>query len=306
MAHRRQSHRKRKEIEPGALSDGSERGMCGRKRQTIFSSEQFEDIAGAVLAGKHGAVQIATKLPESTSWRKLCGANNIPVHYAHNLMVHTPGLRSALTAWLTGRLAGTDDGWQAAFNAVDGGNDASGGAFDLELKLHIVVPIDHIRSYSAAAAASISEFAKSGALMAEATIRRQAAAFVDWYMTKEERLRHAHVIGRGDAMERLMAEHDNGVRRSRTQRLVVTSASAVNACNGGDGQLTQELRENPQLVEARVNAARKGAPKREAAEAEARKAIDAVKHERHMAARATAILSVAAAATKKAEAVIMH
>ena len=87
-------------------------------------------------------------------------------------------------------------------------------------------------------------------------------------------------------MERLMAGHDNGVRRSRTQRLVVTSASAVNACNGGDGQLTQELRENPQLAEARVNAARKGAPKREAAEAEARKAIDAVKHERHMAARA--------------------
>ena len=105
MAHRRQSHRKRKEIEPGALSDGSERGMCGRKRQTIFSSEQFEDIAGAVLAGKHGAVQIATKLPESTSWRKLCGANNIPVHYAPNLMVHTQNkVTAAVETAMGGRL----------------------------------------------------------------------------------------------------------------------------------------------------------------------------------------------------------
>ena len=212
-------------------------------------------------------------------------------------------LRSALAAWVTGRLAGTDDGWQAAFDVVDGGNDASAGAFDLELKLHIVVPVDHIRSYSAAAVASISEFAKSGALMAEATIRRQAAAFIDWHMTKEERLRHAHVVARGDAMERLMAWHDNGIRRSRTQRLVVTSAGAVNACNGGDGQIAQELLDNPKLAEARVNAARKGAPKREAAEAEASKAIDAVKHERHAAARAAAVLFEAAAATKKAEAV---
>ena len=105
MAHRRQSHRKRKEIEPGALSDGSERGMCGRKRQTIFSSEQFEDIAGAVLAGKHGAVHIATKLPESTSWRKLCSANNIPVHYAHNLMYHTQNkVTAAVETAMEGRL----------------------------------------------------------------------------------------------------------------------------------------------------------------------------------------------------------
>ena len=48
MAHRRQSHRKRKEIEPGALSDGTVAGNRGRKRQTIFSSEQFEGIASAL------------------------------------------------------------------------------------------------------------------------------------------------------------------------------------------------------------------------------------------------------------------
>ena len=84
---------------PGALSDGTVAGNRGRKRQTIVSSEQFEGIASALLAGKHGAVQIAIKLPESTSWRKLCSANNIPVHYNHNLMVHAQAAAAGRSLW---------------------------------------------------------------------------------------------------------------------------------------------------------------------------------------------------------------
>ena len=103
----RTSNRKRKAIEPGALSDGTTRGEAdrGRKRQTIVSSEQFEDIASAVLAGKHGAVQITIKLPESTSWRKLCGANDIPVQYNPTLMVHTQNkVIAAVETAMEGRL----------------------------------------------------------------------------------------------------------------------------------------------------------------------------------------------------------
>ena len=42
------AYRKMKAIEPGALSDGTVAGNRGRKRQTIFSSEQFEGIASAL------------------------------------------------------------------------------------------------------------------------------------------------------------------------------------------------------------------------------------------------------------------
>ena len=63
-------------------------------------------------------------------------------------------------------------------------------------------------------------------------------------MTKADWERHAHVIERGDAMDRLMVVHDNRARPSRTQRLAATNANGVMGCMGEDSQIVRELREN--------------------------------------------------------------